>query len=134
MVWRRPTRPSVAAGREEGLREDSCSEVRIQLRSHPRGGPSEWLRKARKLRHLLAVSAYRRALLAHRVAATIEHEGQPFAESYGTVIDVGSNRGQFAVFARHRWPDARLLCFEPLSGPREVLARLANALGDTQVF
>ncbi len=53
---------------------------------------------------LLAVPAYRRALLAHRVAASIEHEEQPFAEFYGTVIDVGSNRGQFAVFARHRWP------------------------------
>ena len=84
--------------------------------------------------HLLAMPAYRRVLLSWRVAATVEHEGQPFAESYGTVIDVGSNRGQFAVFARHRWPNARLLCFEPLPGPREVLTRLADELGNAQVF
>jgi FkbM family methyltransferase len=100
----------------------------------PRRVSREWLRKARKLWHLLIVPAYRHALLAWRVAATVEHEGQPFADSYGTVIDVGSNRGQFAVFARHRWPTARVLCFEPLPGPREVLTRVADELGDVQVF
>lgn len=96
--------------------------------------PREWLRKSRKLMHLLAIPAYRRVLLSRRVAATVEHEGQPFAESYGTVIDVGSNRGQFAVFARNKWPSARLLCFEPLPGPREVLTRLAEELGNAKVF
>ena len=48
-------------------------------------------------------AAYRHALLAQRVAATVEHQEQPYPRLYGTVIDVGSNRGQFAVFARHRW-------------------------------
>jgi FkbM family methyltransferase len=94
----------------------------------------EWLRKSRKLTHLLIVPAYRHALLAWRVAATVEHGGQPFAQSYGTVIDVGSNRGQFAIFARHRWPKARLFCFEPLPGPREVLTPLAEELGNAQVL
>lgn len=94
----------------------------------------ESLRKSRKLVRLLAVPEYRRALYSHRVAATIEHEGQPFAESYGTVIDVGANRGQFAVFARHRWPDARLLCFEPIPTPREVLISLASELGNAEVM
>jgi FkbM family methyltransferase len=96
--------------------------------------PGEWLRKARKLGRLLAVPAYRRALFPWRVASTVEHEGQPFAESYATVIDVGANRGQFAVFARYKWPNARLFCFEPLPGPREVLTRLAEKLGNTQVL
>ena len=78
--------------------------------------------------------AYRRILVAERVAPTVEHEGQPFAESYGTVIDVGANRGQFAIFARRRWPNARLVCFEPLTLPREILTRVARELGDVQVF
>jgi FkbM family methyltransferase len=91
-------------------------------------------RKIRKLGRLLPVPAYRRALLHHRVAATIEHHGQPFGETYGTVIDVGSNRGQFAVFARQRWPSARLICFEPLPGPRALLAALADDLGNAQVL
>jgi FkbM family methyltransferase len=100
----------------------------------PRRASREWLRKARKLRRLLIVPAYRHALFAWRVAATVEHERQPFAESYATVIDVGSNRGQFAVFARHRWPNARVLCFEPLPGPRNVLTRIADELGNVKVF
>ena len=45
--------------------------------------PREWLRKSRKLARLLAVRAYRHALLAQRVAATVEHQGQPFAGSTG---------------------------------------------------
>jgi FkbM family methyltransferase len=50
------------------------------------------------------------------------------------VIDVGANRGQFAVFARRRWPNARLVCFEPLPGPLEVLTRIADELGNTRVL
>jgi FkbM family methyltransferase len=100
----------------------------------PRRASREWLRKARKLGRLLIVPAYRHVLFAWRVAATVEHDGQPFAESYATVIDVGSNRGQFAVFARQRWPNARVLCFEPLPGPREVLSRIADELGNVKVF
>jgi FkbM family methyltransferase len=110
------------------------SRTPLPLSTTPRRAPREWLRKARKLRHLLAVPGYRHALLALRVAATVEHERQPFAESIRTVIDVGSNRGQFAVFARHRWPSASLLCFEPLPAPRQVLTRLAEELGNVQVF
>ena len=117
----------------------TCGREHVNESTHPsfavrQRPPREWLRKSRKLMHLLAIPAYRRVLLSRRVAATVEHEGQPFAESYGTVIDVGSNRGQFAVFARNKWPSARLLCFEPLPGPREVLTRLAEELGNTKVF
>ena len=50
------------------------------------------------------------------------------------MIDVGSNRGQFAVFARQRWPNARLLCFEPLLGPRKVLTRITEKLGNSRVL
>jgi FkbM family methyltransferase len=96
--------------------------------------PREWLRKSRKLARLLAVPVYRHALISAHVAATVEHEVQPFADSFGTVIDVGSNRGQFAVFARHRWPNARLLCFEPLPGPRQVLTQLSDKLANAEVF
>jgi FkbM family methyltransferase len=93
----------------------------------------EGLRRARKLWHLLVRQAYRRALISWRVAATVEHRTQPFVEFFGTVIDVGSNRGQFAVFARERWPNARLLCFEPLPGPGETLVRVAHELGNVDV-
>ncbi len=43
------------------------------------------------------------------------------------VIDVGASRGQFALLAAERFPSARIVCFEPLPGPRE---RIARVLGD----
>jgi FkbM family methyltransferase len=87
-----------------------------------------------KLWRLLTRHAYRHALLSWHVAATIEHRTQPFTESFRTVIDIGSNRGQFAVFARDRWPSAKLLCFEPLPGPRDTLVKVANHLGNVEIF
>jgi FkbM family methyltransferase len=45
------------------------------------------------------------------------------------VIDVGANRGQFAVFAARRFPLARLICFEPLPDARTRLRRAVSGLG-----
>jgi FkbM family methyltransferase len=72
---------------------------------------------------LLKSPLWRRALM-QGVAATIEHEGLPFRSDYGTVIDVGAHKGQFAVYARHRFPRAALYCFEPLAGPRRKLQQV----------
>jgi FkbM family methyltransferase len=37
-----------------------------------------------------------------------------------TVVDIGANRGQFALVARHCFPEARIVSFEPLAGPAAV--------------
>ena len=64
--------------------------------------------------------------LAQGVAATLEHDSALGREHFATVIDVGANKGQFAIDARQRWPQARLICFEPLPAPapRAKLARV----------
>ncbi len=62
----------------------------------------------------------------HGVAATTEHEGVVFPREYGTVIDVGANRGQFALFALHRFPRARIVCFEPLPNAFQKLAQVVG--------
>lgn len=60
-----------------------------------------------------------------------------------TVIDVGANSGQFARYISSILPEARLLCFEPLTKPFEELKRWAQkrrgavspfntALGDSE--
>ena len=73
-----------------------------------------------KAARLIRVRRYRRA--ARRgVAAAIEHQIVPLPTEIRTVIDVGSHRGQFAVLALERFPYARILCFEPLPGPRKTL-------------
>lgn len=61
------------------------------------------------------------------VAAGVEHT--PVLHSLGdirTVIDIGANRGQFALVARRCFPQAQIIAFEPLTQPasrfRQVFA------------
>lgn len=81
--------------------------------------------KLRKALRLLREPAYRRAL-RHWVGATTEHEHLRALPPLATVIDIGANRGQFSLTARHLFPAARIVAFEPLPGPaaryREVFA------------
>lgn len=69
--------------------------------------------KAIKLLRLLRVSGYRRALWKG-VAGGVEHEQVLRGDRYRTIIDIGANRGQFALAARRVCPDARIVSFEPL--------------------
>ena len=56
-----------------------------------------------------------RRALRHRVLPAIEHLPVLRAlPEMGLVLDAGANVGQFALVARHRWPQARLISFEPL--------------------
>jgi len=58
--------------------------------------------------------------------ASLEHGEIPFAEDFCTVIDVGANRGQFALFAADLFPDSRIICFEPLPAPADRLDGLLD--------
>jgi FkbM family methyltransferase len=67
------------------------------------------------------VPAWRHPLLRHRVAAGVEHAG--VSRNLGalrTVVDIGANRGQFALAARHCFPEVQIVSFEPLAGPAAV--------------
>jgi FkbM family methyltransferase len=69
---------------------------------------------------------YRRAL-RYGVAATVEHGAVAFPHEYRTVVDVGSHKGQFALFAREEFPSAKIICVEPLEDER---ARIRRAVGE----
>ena len=73
------------------------------------------LPKAAKLAAILRVSAWRKALRRHRVAAGVEH-AVVLRQLAGclTVVDIGANRGQFALAARQCFPAARIVSCEPL--------------------
>ena len=76
---------------------------------------NDWIAKARKLAGVLVVPAWRDALRRHRVAAGVEHARVlRNLGPVGTVVDIGANRGQFALAARHCFADARIVSFEPL--------------------
>lgn len=59
------------------------------------------------------------ALFRHRVLAGAEHR-HVLSRDLGTVVDVGANRGQFALAVRRWAPKAHVISFEPLPGPASI--------------
>lgn len=85
------------------------------------------LMRIKKLFLIVLNPYYLRALLRTGVAASIEHNRlfkYIHKVSYNTIVDVGANRGQFALISRCHYPDARIISFEPLSEPVESFTRL----------
>jgi len=62
--------------------------------------------------------------LASGVAPSIEHRAALAGRLFATIVDVGANRGQFALFARILNHEAAIFAFEPLEAPRRVCERL----------
>lgn len=81
------------------------------------------MRRLAKLVRLLSDPVYRRGL-RFGAAAAIEHEAALVGLDAATVIDIGANKGQFALAARRRFPAARILSFEPLADARDVFERV----------
>lgn len=71
------------------------------------------------------------ALLSTRTAAAVEH--LPVLRQVGpeTLLDVGANKGQFALAARMAAPGVRIIAFEPLATEAEIFRR--NFRGKTDV-
>lgn len=93
----------------------------------------ERLRKLRKLLRLVLTPSFRRALRL-RVAAAVEHEDVPFQHDFASVIDVGAHHGQFALFARNRFPRAQLFCFEPLPEAQQIIRRVFPQPESVELF
>lgn len=88
-------------------------------------------RRLRKLVGLLRHPAWRSVLLRTGVAAAIEHRDVPFGPTFATILDVGAHHGQFALLARDRYPEAQIVCIEPLP---DTVVRLRRVMrGDPQV-
>jgi FkbM family methyltransferase len=90
------------------------------------------LYKLRKLLGILRVGAWRKALLRQGVAAATEHvRVLGFLDGLRTIVDIGANRGQFALTARHFFPESLILSFEPLPDPARTYTRVFK--GDERV-
>jgi FkbM family methyltransferase len=77
------------------------------------------LRKATKAFSLISTSSYRSALLGG-VAAAVEHEAVLRVVQSDCVVDIGANKGQFALVARRFLPNATIYSFEPLRRPAAI--------------
>ena len=87
-------------------------------------GMRAMLRKAAKMMHLCGIRGGIRAVLRHGVAATTEHKVFLTGRHFQTILDVGANRGQFSLAARHYNPEARIIAFEPLAAAAKVFHAL----------
>ena len=59
------------------------------------------------------------------VAAGVEHvRVLRNLGAVSVVVDIGANRGQFALAARHCFPTAHIVSFEPLPGPAAMFRRV----------
>jgi FkbM family methyltransferase len=89
------------------------------------------MNKFRKLARMLSNPKYRAAWLLHALPAGLEHEPVLKLRDYKTIIDIGANKGQFTLVAKHCCPDARIMAFEPLRDAAERFR--AFFMGDTQI-
>ena len=75
-----------------------------------------------RIKKLLFLTRYPRllkALFQYRIFAAVEHDSV-LKTPYATIVDIGANRGQFALACRALLPAAKVISFEPLPKPAEV--------------
>jgi FkbM family methyltransferase len=88
--------------------------------------------RARKL-FWLARRRERRGLIMHRIAPSIEHDDLLAGRKYRSVVDVGANVGQFAIWAADVLGASHVVCVEPLPGAGATLREVALGLAPCRV-
>lgn len=87
-----------------------------------------------KILRVLVIPQYRSAVLRTRVAASTEHDRILGGLGLDTVIDVGANRGQFALCIRRLYPLAQIFSFEPLAKPARIYMRIFGSDSRAHLF
>jgi len=57
-------------------------------------------------------------------AASIEHIDTLSDLDLDFIVDIGANKGQFALLCRYLYPSSRIISFEPLPGPGKVYEKI----------
>lgn len=81
----------------------------------------------------LSTATNRRALRAG-VGESVEHERILRLTGWRTVVDVGANRGQFALAAHRHNPEAVIYAFEPLAAPAKVFKRILGNVPQVKLY
>jgi FkbM family methyltransferase len=87
-----------------------------------------------KIIRTLCIRDYRAALLRHRVFASSEHDHTIDGLELDTIVDIGANRGQFALCVRRLYPKAKIYSFEPLQRPAAVYRRVFKNDNRVELF
>lgn len=91
------------------------------------------IRKLIKLLILLQNKFFIKPLLSG-VAAAIEHKGILSALDCKFVVDVGANKGQFALAAYSYLPDAQIVSFEPLEEPANTFESIFSGIPRVKLY
>jgi FkbM family methyltransferase len=87
-----------------------------------------------KIARVLTVRAYRTVLLRTGVFASTEHDNILSGLALDTIVDIGANRGQFALCVRRLYPKAKIFSFEPLQKPAKVFLKIFHNDPNTRFF
>ncbi len=87
-----------------------------------------------KIIRTLCIREYRAALLRTGVFASTEHDHIIDGLELDTVVDIGANRGQFALCVRRLYPKAKIYSFEPLKKPAAVYRRVFHNDNRAELF
>lgn len=87
-----------------------------------------------KILRVLWIPQYRAAFLRTRVAASTEHDAILGGLNVDTVVDIGANRGQFALCSRRLFPAAQIFSFEPLKEPASTYRRVFASDARARLF
>jgi len=87
--------------------------------------------RLKKLLFVMGHPRLLRALIQYKILASVEHE-PILNNSYATIVDIGANKGQFALACRALAPQANVISFEPL--PQAVTLFRNCFKGDPQVI
>ena len=83
----------------------------------------EFYFRVKKFLHLVSNLFFLKALI-NGSAAGVEHLSILKKIKCLSVIDIGANRGQFALAARSQFPQSKIISFEPLTEPANVFRRV----------
>lgn len=88
-----------------------------------------YITRIKKAGRILRSSRLMLAFLRHGVFAGAEHY-PVLSPKLITIIDIGANKGQFALACREWAPNARIVSFEPLEGPSKIFKALFSDDGN----
>lgn len=95
---------------------------------------NEIIRKLIKILKLIKKPSLLFVIIKHRVAASIEHEFLFKNYSIDTVIDIGANKGQFALIANYFNNKCKIYSFEPLLDPYNKFNRVFSGKQNVSSF
>ncbi len=87
-----------------------------------------------KILRVLWIPQYRAAFLRTRVAASTEHDQILAGLNLDTVVDIGANRGQFALCMRRHYPQARIFSFEPMQNAARTYMKTFEGDAGARLF